>query len=63
MVRADLADPAPWPGVLAGVRKVVVERALDDAGRVLATDAVADVVGRSPLTFAEWARDHVADFR
>ncbi len=29
----------------------------------LATDAVPEVLGRPASTFAEWARDHVADFR
>ena len=29
----------------------------------LATDAVPEVLGRPALTFAEWARDHAADFR
>jgi hypothetical protein len=29
----------------------------------LATDAVPEILGRPALTFAEWARDHAADFR
>jgi uncharacterized protein YbjT (DUF2867 family) len=55
--------------LLAELPEFIVERVLRSRGSVpslpadLATDVVPDVVGRSPLTFAEWARDHVADFR
>jgi uncharacterized protein YbjT (DUF2867 family) len=55
--------------LLAELPEFMVERVLRSRGSVpslpadLATDVVPDVVGRSPLTFAEWARDHVADFR
>lgn len=47
----------------------MVERLIQAGGTVrelpaeLAVDAVPEVVGRPALTFAEWARDHVADFR
>ena len=47
----------------------IVERVLQDRGSVpqlpaeLATDAVPEILGRPALTFAEWARDHAADFR
>lgn len=48
---------------------VLVERLIQAHGQVprlpddLGVDAVPEVVGRPALTFAEWARDHVADFR
>jgi hypothetical protein len=29
----------------------------------MAIDVVPQVLDRPPLTFAEWARDHAADFR
>jgi len=47
----------------------IVERVLQDRGSVpqlpaeLATDAVPEILRRPALTFAEWARDHAADFR
>ncbi|HEX3593137.1 MAG TPA: NAD(P)H-binding protein [Pseudonocardiaceae bacterium] len=47
----------------------LVERVIHDRGQLpqlpaeLGTDAVPDVLGRPALTFAEWARDHAADFR
>jgi hypothetical protein len=46
----------------------IVERVLQDRGSVpqlpaeLATDAVPEILGRPALAFAEWARDHAADF-
>jgi hypothetical protein len=29
----------------------------------VATDSVPEVLGRQATTFAQWARDHAADFR
>ena len=58
--RAQLLTQLPGP---------IVERVLQDRGSVpplpaeLAADAVPEILGRPPLTFAEWARDHAADFR
>jgi uncharacterized protein YbjT (DUF2867 family) len=58
--RAQLLTQLPGP---------IVERVLQDRGSVpqlpaeLATDAVPEILGRPALTFAEWARDHAADFR
>jgi uncharacterized protein YbjT (DUF2867 family) len=58
--RAQLLTQLPRP---------IVERVLQDRGSVpplpaeLATDAVPEILGRPALTFAEWARDHAADFR
>ena len=49
--------------------EAVVERLLQGRGKVpqapaaLAIDAVPELLGRPTLTFAEWARDHAADFR
>jgi uncharacterized protein YbjT (DUF2867 family) len=57
--RAQLPTQLPEP---------IVERVLQDRGSVpqlpaeLAT-AVPEILGRPALTFAEWARDHAADFR
>ena len=58
--RAQLLTQLPGP---------IVERFLQARGSVpplpaeLATDAVPQILGRPALTFAEWARDHAADFR
>ena len=58
--RAQLLTQLPGP---------IVEGVLQDRGSVpplpaeLATDAVPEILGRPPLTFAEWARDHAADLR
>jgi uncharacterized protein YbjT (DUF2867 family) len=58
--RAELLTQLPEPAV---------ERLLQAQGTVprlpaeLATDAVPELLGRPVLTFAEWARDHAADFR
>ncbi len=54
---------------LAVLPPPIVDLLLSGRGNVepppaeLASDAVPDVVGRPALTFSEWARDHVADFR
>jgi uncharacterized protein YbjT (DUF2867 family) len=58
--RAQLSTQLPEP---------IVERFLRARGNVpllpaeVATDAVPRILGRPALTFAAWARDHVADFR
>jgi uncharacterized protein YbjT (DUF2867 family) len=58
--RAQLLAQLPGP---------IVERYLQARGNVpqlpaeLAADAVPEILGRPALTFAEWARDHAADFR
>ncbi|MGH3158398.1 MAG: hypothetical protein ACRDNF_17745 [Streptosporangiaceae bacterium] len=55
--------------LLTQLPEVVVERLVQSRGQVrqvpaeLGTDAVPEVLGRHALTFAEWARDHAADFR
>ncbi len=47
----------------------LVEHLLQARGEIppmpaeLGVDSVQEVLGRAPLTFAEWARDHAADFR
>jgi hypothetical protein len=47
----------------------IVERLLHARGTVpqlpaeLATDSVPEILGRSALAFAEWARVHATDFR
>ena len=49
--------------------EVMVERLIEFRGEVpqvpaeIRVDAVPEVLGRPPLTFAEWARDHAGDFR
>jgi hypothetical protein len=58
--RAELLTQLPEP---------MVERLIRAHGSVppppaeLAVDAVPQIPGRPALTFAEWARDHAADFR
>jgi uncharacterized protein YbjT (DUF2867 family) len=58
--RADLLTQLPEP---------LVDLLLRAGGSVhqlpaeVATDAVPELLGRPALTFAEWARDHAADFR
>jgi hypothetical protein len=54
--RAQLLTQLPGP---------IVEGVLQDRGSVppLPADAVPEILGRPPLTFAEWARDHAADLR
>jgi uncharacterized protein YbjT (DUF2867 family) len=58
--RAELLTHLPGP---------IVGRFFRNSGSVpplpagLATDAVPEILGRSALTFAAWARDHAADFR
>src|SRR5580693_6316703 len=54
--RAQLLTQLPGP---------IVEGVLQDRGSVppLPADAVPEVLGRPPLTFAERARDHAADLR
>lgn len=58
--RADLLTQLPGP---------IVDRLLQAGGSVpqlpaeVAVDAVPGLLGRPALTFADWARDHAADFR
>lgn len=58
--RRDLLTQLPAP---------IVEQLLKARGEVpqppadVAVDQVPEVLGRPALTFAEWARDHAADFR
>ncbi len=58
--RAELITQLPEP---------LVDRLFQAGGSVpslpadVAVDAVPDLLGRPALTFAEWARDHVDDFR
>jgi uncharacterized protein YbjT (DUF2867 family) len=53
----------------ARIPETFVEPIIQAAGQVpqvpeqMRVDAVPELLGRPPLTFAEWARDHAADFR
>jgi uncharacterized protein YbjT (DUF2867 family) len=69
-VRLEVVDvPTYRADLLTQLPEFMVERLLRARGSVrqlpaeVAVDGVAEIVGRPPLTFAEWARDHVADFR
>jgi uncharacterized protein YbjT (DUF2867 family) len=69
-VRLDEVDVDTYRGeLLTQLPEVIVERLIQARGQVrplpaeLGTDAVPEVLGRPALTFAEWARDHAADFR
>jgi uncharacterized protein YbjT (DUF2867 family) len=69
-VRLDVLDIGTYREELgAHVPEVFVEPIVRAAGRVpqvpgkVRVDAVPELLGRAPLTFTEWARDHVADFR
>jgi uncharacterized protein YbjT (DUF2867 family) len=69
-VRLDVLDVDTYREELrARIPEVFVEPVIRAAGRVpqvpeeVRVDAVPGVLGRPSLTFAEWARDHVADFR
>jgi uncharacterized protein YbjT (DUF2867 family) len=69
-VRLDEVDVASYRAeLLTQLPEVIVDRLIKVRGQVpqlpaeVALDAVPEVLGRPPLTFAEWARDHAADFR
>lgn len=69
-VRLDEVDVDTYRAdQLTQLPEVLVERLIRSRGQVpalpagLAVDAVPEVLGRPALTFAEWARDHAADFR
>ncbi len=69
-VRLDEVDVDTYRDeLLTQLPEFLVERLVQTGGEVpqlpaeLGTDAVAEVVGRPPLTFTEWAHDHAADFR
>jgi uncharacterized protein YbjT (DUF2867 family) len=69
-VRLDVLDVDAYrQELLARLPEVFVEPIIRAGGQVpqvpqdVRVDAVPDVLGRPPRTFAEWARDHVADFR
>ena len=69
-VRVDEVDVATYRSeLLTQMPEVIVDRLLQAGGQVrqlppeLATDAVPEILGRPALTYAEWARDHAADFR
>ena len=69
-VRLDEVDVDTYRSeLLTQLPEVVVDRLVQAQGHVrglpaeLATDAVPAVLGRPALTFAEWTRDHAADFR
>jgi uncharacterized protein YbjT (DUF2867 family) len=69
-VRLDEVDEDTYRSELrTQLPEVIVDRVMQARGQLpglpgeLATDAVPEVLGRPALTFAEWARDHAADFR
>jgi uncharacterized protein YbjT (DUF2867 family) len=69
-VRLDEVDVDTYRAELrTQLPEYLVDRLIEAAGTVpglpadLAVDAVPAVVGRPALGFAEWARDHAADFR
>ncbi|HEY0813959.1 MAG TPA: NAD(P)H-binding protein [Pseudonocardia sp.] len=69
-VRLEEVDVDTYRGDLrTQLPEFLIERLVQSRGQVselpaeLATDAVPAVLGRPALPFAEWARDHVADFR
>lgn len=69
-VRLDEVDVDTYRrDLLTQLPEFMVERLVQTRGQVpqlpaeLGTDAVPEVLGRPALTFAEWARDHAADFR
>jgi uncharacterized protein YbjT (DUF2867 family) len=69
-VRLDVLDIDTYRDELrAHLPEVFVGPVIEAAGRVpqvpeeMRLDALPELLGRAPLTFAEWARDHVADFR
>jgi len=55
--------------LLTQLPEVIVERVMQAQGQIpqlpteLRKDAVREILGRPALTFAEWAREHAADFR
>jgi len=58
--RADLLTQLPEPLVDLLLR---ARGSVHQLPAEVATDAVPELLGRPALTFAEWARDHAADFR
>jgi uncharacterized protein YbjT (DUF2867 family) len=69
-VRLDVLDIGTYRDELrAHVPDVFVDPIIQAAGRVPQVpeekriDALPELLGRAPLTFTEWAGDHVADFR
>lgn len=69
-VRLDEVDVDTYRSeLLTQLPEVIVDRLVQARGQMrglpaeLATDAVPEVLGRPALTFAEWTRDHPADFR
>lgn len=69
-VRLDEVDVDTYrTELLTQLPEVFVELLIRARGQVpqvpieLRVDSVPELLGRPPLTFAEWANDHVADFR
>jgi uncharacterized protein YbjT (DUF2867 family) len=69
-VRLQEVDVATYRAeLLTQLPETIVERFVAGRGSVpqlpaeVATDSVPGLLGRPALTFAEWARDHAADFR
>ena len=54
---AAFADRTTVDAILAFIARNVHD------GESPATPVAREVVGREPVPFAQWARDHVADFR
>jgi uncharacterized protein YbjT (DUF2867 family) len=69
-VRLEVVDVDTYRAqLLTQLPEFLVERLVQARGQLpqlpaeVAVDAVPEVLGRPALSFAEWARDHAADFR